>query len=489
MSKTFPFILSIFIFLQNSISSKITAQTKKNISKERVEEKIIQVENNLVPWVKNQDNSKYSIKERMAKYNVNGLCIAVIKNYKIEWVKAYGWANVQKKEPVTTKTLFQAGSISKSLNGVGVLKLAQEKKLDMYTDINDYLISWKFPYDSVSKNKKITIANLLSHTAGLSGHGYSGYKKGQEIPSIYNILDGTKPANSEAVRSISEPGKISEYSGGAITISQLIVTDITKKKYEDYMLNSVLKPLGMTQSFFDQPIPNGKLKLAASGYLADGIEMVEDSFYIYPEKAAAGLWTNSTDLAKYIIETQLSLKGESNKVLSQELTKTRLTPYIDPESGFGVFIKQKGDEKYFTHNGGTRGFISEYIGSLENGNGVVIMTNSGNPGISSEIINSVGIVYDWKDFYNPAIKKTITLSNTEMQKYIGEYNWYGSTVSIIMKQNDLWFDGPVKSKLYFTSDLDFYIEEKEMNYKFTKDKNDLVDGFTDTRNVKVQKIK
>ncbi|PSL44243.1 CubicO group peptidase (beta-lactamase class C family) [Chitinophaga niastensis] len=486
--KTFPFILSALLFFQNSISSKLFAQTESPISKE-LEDKIKQVENNLVPWVKDQDSLKFSIKDRMAKYNINGLSIVVIKNYKIEWAKGYGWANVEKKQPVTTKTLFQAGSISKSLNGVGILKLVQDKKLDLNVDINNYLITWKFPYDSLSKNKKITIANLLSHTAGLSVHGYGGYMKDENIPSIYDILDGRKPANSEAVHSIYEPGKISEYSGGGITISQLILTDITRKKYEDYMWSQVLKPMGMTQSFFNQPPPESKKNLLASGYLSDGKEMVEGNYNIYPEKAAAGLWTNPTDLGKYVIETQLSLKGKSNKVLSQEITKLRLTPYIDHESGLGVFIKQKGDEKYFTHSGGTKGFICEYIGSFENGNGVVVMTNSGNPGISTEIINSVSIVYEWTGFYNPTIKKTISLSDAVMQKYIGEYMWHGKSVSILKEQNELWLNAPVKSKLYFTSDYDFYINEKEMDYKFIEDSNGFVNGFNDTNNIKVEKIK
>lgn len=482
------FILTTLLFFQTSTCSKLFAQSEIPISKE-LEDKIKRVENSLVPWVKNQDDIKYAIEDRMARYNINGLSIVVIKNYKIEWAKGYGWANADKRQPVTPRTIFQTGSISKSLNGVGVLKLVQDKKLDLNVDINNYLVSWKFPYDSLSNNKKITTANLLSHTAGLSVHGFYGYKKGDKIPSIYNILNGEKPANSEAVRSIYEPGKIAEYSGGGITISQLIVTDITKKKYEDYMWSEVLKPMGMTQSSFSQFPTESKKGLLASGYLLDGKERVEGNYNIYPEQAAAGLWSNPTDLGKYVIETQLSLIGKSNKVLSQEITKLRLTPYIDSESAMGVFIIQKGKEKYFTHSGGTTGFIADYIGSFENGNGIVVMTNSGNSGIAKEIFNSVSIVYDWKDFYSPAIKKTISLPDTVMQKYIGEYIWYGKPVSIVKEQNELWLNAPVKSKLYFTTDHDFYINEKEMDYKFTADSNGLINGFVDTNNTKVEKIK
>ncbi|MEO6229569.1 MAG: hypothetical protein ABIP10_05540, partial [Ferruginibacter sp.] len=106
----------------------------------------------------------------------------------------------------------------------------------------------------------------------------------------------------------------------------------------------------MSNSFYTQPPPADKENLLATGYYNDGKE-VKGKYHIYPEEAAAGLWTNPTDLAKYIIETQLSLQGKSNKVLSPETTRLRLTPYIDSSASLGVFIIKKGNEKYFNHDG------------------------------------------------------------------------------------------------------------------------------------------
>jgi len=488
--KAFPFVrtfLLLFLFFQNSIPCKLFAQTKHSYTNE-VENKIKQVESNLSPWAVDQNNLKFTIEERMAKYNIHGLSIVIIKDYQIEWAKAYGRADVAEKRPVTTETLFQAGSISKSLNGVGILKLVQDKKLDLYSDINNYLTTWKFPYDSLSKNKIITPANLLSHTGGLGVHGFAGYTSKHPIPSIKDILDGKNPANSEPVRSIYEAGKTAEYSGGGIIISQLILTDITHKKYEDYMWRNILRPLRMKKSFFRQPAAKDK-NLISTGYSLDGKELVGGKYNVYPEQAAAGLWTNSTDLAKYIIETQLSLKGKSKKVLSQEMTKLRLTPYIDDESALGVFVNVKGNEKYFGHTGGTSGFISEYIGSFENGNGVVVMTNSGNPGISSEIINSVAVVYKWNNFYSPDVKRSITLPNDILENYVGEYLLNGQSIFIVKKQNELWLNSAIQSKMYFTTNSDFYITEKQTDYKFTKGLNGDVDGFTDKNNRKAKRIK
>jgi len=222
--------------------------------------------------------------------------IKLVENNLGDWVKGYGWADVDEKRPVTEKTLFQAASISKSLNGVGVLKLVQDGKLDLYTDINQYLKSWKFPYDSVSGGKPITLSALLSHTAGLTIHGFPGYAQGDTLPSVQQVVDGQKPANTEAVRSFIEPGTCVVYSGGGTTITQQIVTDVTGRPYDEYMQKNVIDPMGMKSSSYRQPPAGTDTSLLATGYKADGTR-VDGKFHIYPEQAAAGLWTNPTDLS------------------------------------------------------------------------------------------------------------------------------------------------------------------------------------------------
>ena len=224
------------------------------------------VENNLSSWVQTGQNDTRTLAEGMKENNVNGISIAVISNYKIEWAKGYGFADIEEKRPVTEKTLFQAASISKSLNSVGIMKLVQDKRLDLNTDINKYLTSWKFPYDEKSNNKQITLTHLLSHTGGLTIHGFPGYAKGEVLPSLPQILDGIKPANTEAVRSSGEPGTNVTYSGGGTTISQMIVMDVTKQPYEIFMQENVLDPLGMTSSSFNQPPANDNSELYAIGY-------------------------------------------------------------------------------------------------------------------------------------------------------------------------------------------------------------------------------
>jgi len=135
--------------------------------------KIAAVENSLAPTVIFGDTvPKLNLEARMRETGVPGLSIAVIRNYQVEWAKAYGWADVEEKRKATTETRFQAASISKSINSMGILKLVEMKKLDPEADINTYLRSWKFPYDSMARNKKINSFQLLSHTAGLDIHGF-----------------------------------------------------------------------------------------------------------------------------------------------------------------------------------------------------------------------------------------------------------------------------------------------------------------------------
>ena len=420
------------------------------------------VENSLSPEVIYGDSLLHlNLERQMAAYNIKGVSVAIIKNYKIDWAKGYGTADEQEKRPVTTNTRFQAASISKSLNSLGVLKLVQQNKIDLDADINNYLKTWKFPYDSISKGKKISLRNLLSHSAGLTVHGFRGYEYGDTIPTIVQVLNGEKPANSPVVRSQFGPSEKFQYSGGGTTITQLLVTDIAGIKYDDYMQKTVLQPIGMTNSFYTQPPPPGTKDLA-TGYYSNGAS-VKGKYHIYPEQAAAGLWTTPTDLAKYIIETQLEYEGRSSKVLSQQTMKKRLTPYIDSAAALGVFIINKGGNRWFSHNGGNEAFLCTSYGSMANGNGAVVMINGDNFAIISEIINSIATVYGWEDFYTPSFKKLITVSPDTLKTYTGSYLIGKDTVTVAVCGDQLCISQnnqpPGGYKLIFTAIAEASVKE------------------------------
>ena len=461
-------ILSI-IFLTTGLIIQLCANGQNNDTEE-----IKKVETNIIGVLQITGEPAKTIEERMKYYNVHGLSIAVIKNFKLLWAKGYGWADDSLKNPVTTKTLFQAASISKSFNAVGVLRLVQDQRLDLDADINKYLQTWKFPYDSLSKGKKITIKNLLSHTGGLTVHGFDGYKRNDVLPTLQQILDGQKPANSAPVRSIYEPGIKSEYSGGGITISQMIVTDVTHEPYAEYMRKYILLPMGMTQSTFAQPAFGIDSFLLSSGYDNAG-KSIPGRYHIYPEQAAAGLWTNPTDLAKFIIEMQLSYQGKSAKVLNQKITQLMLTPYIDSSSGLGAFTFNRNNTKYFEHSGSNEGFVSQYYGSLTGGNGIIVMANADNGTILQEIVNSIAAVYKFNDLLLTTVKTIIKVDDSVLKKYTGVYKRSPDfTMTMTLDENQLYGQGdgqnrfavfPESTNKFFTkqippADIEFIFDDK-----------------------------
>ena len=401
-----------------------------------VEERIKQVERSLGEAIKT-DDKPIILQERMKQYGVPGLSIAVIRDYKIEWARGYGYADKESARTVTPQTLFQAASLSKSVNAVGILKLVQQKKLDLDKDINTYLTSWKFPYDTAKGKTPITLRHILSHTAGTSVHGFRGYAAGESIPTIIQILDGEAPANNKPVRSIFEAGTRVQYSGGGTTISQLIVMDVTRQPYDVYMQQNVLAPLGMNNSFYTSPAPAGKSMLLSTAYREDGTP-VKGGYHIYPENAAASLWTTPTDIAKFIIWLQLAGAGKSEKVLNKAYAELMLTPYKD-NATLGTWIRTAGTAQYFNHGGSNEGFRCVYYGSKEGGNGVVVMLNSDNGAILQEVVAAVATVYGWKDFYKPVVRKTVVVPTEVLDSYVGEYELNPQFKLTIVRRGDALF--------------------------------------------------
>ena len=370
----------------------VTVQGQEKYTQE-TEELIDLVIHNLVTDKQDTTYTYATLDERMAHYKVPAVSIAVIDNYEISWARAYGWADKEQKISATTSTLFQAASISKSINAVGVLKWVESNNIDLEADVNNFLSNWKLESRRKAKGKEISLANILSHTAGLSGHGFRGYEIDDKIPTTIQILNGKKPANSRRIKSLFEPDLKFKYSGGGTTITQQILIENTGIAYDDYMKKEVLNPLGMQESFYSNKVSQSEL--VATGYWSSG-NPLKGKYHIYPEMAAAGLWTNPTELSYYIIEIQKSFIGESNKLLSQQMVEKMLSPYLkDGITGLGVFFQQIGDNMFFNHGGSNEGFKCSYQGSIEGGKGVVIMVNSENYDIIPEIMRSVAKIYGW----------------------------------------------------------------------------------------------
>lgn len=331
------------------------------------------------------------------KRNIAGLSLAIIKESQILKTAAYGVLDKQTKEPVTTNTLFQAGSISKPVSTQGLLHLVEEKNVSLDEDVNLKLKTWKVPENDFTKVEKVTLRRILSHNAGLTVHGFPGYSVLHAMPTLVQVLDGEKPANTAPIRVDIPPGSKVRYSGGGFTVMQQLVIDVTGERFDRFLSKTVLTPLGMTSSTFEQPPPKSIATNTAHGYYPNG-EPVQGWWHVYPEMAAAGLWTTPTDLARYAISVQQSFTGTTNPVISQKLTREMLTPQKE-NVGLALMLGHNGKNLRFQHGGRDEGFDALLVAYAEQGFGAVLMINSNdNTGALERIVEFIAREYHWPDY-------------------------------------------------------------------------------------------
>jgi CubicO group peptidase (beta-lactamase class C family) len=333
-----------------------------------------------------------SLLKRMQHHNVQGVSIAVVKNGQLAWAKGYGVANTSNGHKVTAQTLFQAASVSKPLSALAALKLYEAGEVKLDIDANRYLKAWTIPHKESFDEQKMTIRRLLNHTAGISVHGFPGYKQGDYFPSDIEVLNGR--GNSGAILVDVQPGSQWRYSGGGYTIIEKIVEDVSGLSFERYMWQHIFQPMGMDSSTYEQPLPTRFHSMASAGYDGSG-QMVDGQWHNYPEQAAAGLWTTPSDLAKYCIEMFATLAGESSTVIGQKTIAMMLTADKN-DWGLGPVVTRQGDELVFWHRGRNKGFTSSLVAFAHSGDAVIIMTNGDWGGdLIGEISESILGRYQW----------------------------------------------------------------------------------------------
>jgi CubicO group peptidase (beta-lactamase class C family) len=379
-------------------------------------QRIAAIEKSVIPAlvIKGETAPVVTLTERMEQLNVRGVSVAVFDGGTVEWTKAYGYADKERGVPATPETLFEAGSVSKAVAALAALQLVEKGALDLDANVNDKLRSWHLPDNPFTANRKVTLRNILNHTAGTTVWGFPGYARTDKIPSPIDVLEGK--GNTEAVRVWKEPGESWRYSGGGYTIMQVLVSDVTGRSFPDLMRDTVLEPLGMRSSTYEQPLPDGWRARAASGYNRDGVKVAGD-WHVYPEMAAAGLWTTATDLAKYALAVQGMNLGKGG-ILSRQMVHTMLTPGMNSD-GLGVFITPDG--KRFGHMGADAGFQSSLTAFIDSGAGIAILTNSDNGGrLAHELMLTIAREYGWSGF--PQTEKTVVqLSQADTARVLGHY--------------------------------------------------------------------
>jgi CubicO group peptidase (beta-lactamase class C family) len=412
-----------------------------------------------------------TLENRMPADRVPGVSIAVIHNGAIEWAQGFGVVQLG-GAPVTVDTLFQTGSISKPVAAMAALRLVQEGKLSLDSDVNQALTSWQIPASAAAPGAVVTLRELLTHTAGLTVHGFPGYAVGAPIPTLIQILNGEKPANTGPVRLEAAPGSRWKYSGGGYTVMQQLLIDVSHQPFAVLLRDTVLAPIGMTRSTYEQPLPVELRSGAATPYSADGAP-VEGGSHTYPEMAAAGLWATPTDLARYAIEIQRSLRGDANHVLSAEMTKQMLVPG-QGNYGLGVEIGGSPENPYFTHGGINEGFENRLFAYQRTGDGAVVMTNArGGQPLANAVIRSIASVYGWPDL-RPVVRASIAVDPAVLATYVGAYELTPTlSIAITLEDRQLMAQATNQQKfpMFPQSRSKFFLKVVDAQLEFFREAN------------------
>ena len=408
-----------------------------------------------------------SLSERMGELRVPGVSIAVISGGVIEWARGFGLTAIG-GPPVVPETLFQAGSISKPVTAVAALALAQAGKLDLDADVNLALKGWKIPDHPFSRQSRVTLRGLLSHSAGTTVQGFEGYPAGEPVPSLAEVLNGARPANSAPVLVEHEPGKQTQYSGGGYAIIEQLLVDVTGRPFPALLDDVVLRPFGMTHSSFAQPLSADRLPMAATPYRSDGAP-VPGGPRIHPELAAAGLWTTPTDLAHCLLATLDGLTGRRYSVLSQSTTVEMLSPVLGSAEGLppglgryglGWLVRGTAPQRQFWHNGVNHGFVNTMV-IFENGDGAVVMTNSwGGQILVGEILRSIADEYRWPD-RQARIKTVIAADPQALDRLVGTYQFTPQFAIRVAREGNRLFShatGEERRELFPESDRTFFFK-------------------------------
>ena len=338
----------------------------------------------------------WPLEERMAYHKVPALSLAVMVDGGIAWAKAYGVRQAGNKAAVNTQTIFQAASISKPVAAVAALRLVEKGFLDLDEPVNNRLLGWVLPDNPYMRENAVTLRHLLSHSGGVNVYGYPGYPAGAGIPSTEAVLRGAPPANTPATVVEQTPGRAWRYSGGGYTILQRLIEDVTGLKFSDAVRKLVLGPADMAESTFEQSFSAACFQNCACAHVGPESRVAEGSARIYPELAAAGLWSTPTDLSKFALSLADRAQTGQRLLLSREGRSEFLSRQAG-EWGLGVQLIDAADGPVFRHAGGNHGYRADWFAYEDGRGGAAVMTNADQGEVLiREVLASVASVHGWR---------------------------------------------------------------------------------------------
>jgi len=479
MKKGLTKIISPVPFLLLLITLAFFLYMGCNLEKRTTKKRILSVENNLLEAVsiKGMPQVKMNVLDRMDFYKVPGLSMAVIDDFQLEWIKSYGFKDISKREPLIPETLFQAGEIIQPIAALCSLSLLEQGRIGWEDNVNVHLRSWTLPESRFTEQEKVTLKQLLTHTAGLSDIHVLGYEQGESLPVLVDLLNGDPLSANQAVRSISKPGVRMNLEGSEYVVLQQLLEDLEGKPFPRISDETVFTPLGMTRSIFAQPLPADLKPEAAPGHLRGG-NPVEGQWKNYPELAVSGLWTTAHDIALLLIELMEAAQERSRKIISSRLAHSFFTPQVF-NHGFGWIIDDEGENLIVHQEGSTEGYHCYILCYPLKGQGAVLMTNSSNGTfLIEELLRSLALVYKWPH-YHPDEKGLFRLDTSIYTQYIGKYEItpdYILTISYEDYYLIIQPTGQSPTNFYVENPTSFFSTSPYIQIRFIKDQEEQVTG-------------
>lgn len=363
----------------------------------RDDPRIVDFENAVIARMERADDNapRHSIEERLDIHGVPGAGVAIIENGGVVWATGYGVKLAGTDDAVDADTVFSVGSVSKVVNAALILRLVSEGLVDLDEDVNVYLKSWKVPESSARSGRKVTLRSILSHTAGFNVHGFRDYQPGQALPGTLQIITGEPPAMNEPIKIVLLPGERMQYSGGGVTVSQMLVEDMTGLTYPQAAKKYVFDPLGMDRSTFENPLPASHGNIARAHGEGGVPAALPRGWEAMPEMAASGLWTSAADLGKFVLAL-LGAESGSAEFLPAELREDMLTRVPQSWHGLGPRLNGNGETRVFHHGGANDSYRAWIEGHPGTQSGIIVLTN-GRDGhwIHSELRKSAEDAFDW----------------------------------------------------------------------------------------------
>ena len=394
-----------------------------SLSARKTDARIDAVENGLQPAFVLQSGQekppRWTLRERMSFHKVPGISVAVIDNGRIDWAMGYGVAEAGSSRAVNTDTLFQAASIGKVVTAATVLALVDRGRLDLDADISTCLRSWRIPDSVYARETKVTLGRLLSHTAGFRKGRSGEFEYDFSLPTLLQLLNGESPSPHPPVTLLAEPGSLWQYSNVGFYIVQQVLEDACAKPFSEIVAEMVLKPLGMTRSFYSQRLTAELESNAAFAHDRDG-NLIKGRYHVYPAfGSGTGFWSTPSDLARLALGLHKAFSGRPNPLFSRKLAIRMSLPVLG-QYGLGLF-SQPGDQRSAFHPGDTTGYHNLMRIHLSRGCGFVVMTNGDNgTRLYDELQRAIAGEYAGQAG-RMAVKQPIALSIKALQALEGQY--------------------------------------------------------------------